>query len=103
MRWFIAMRYFLSHKRQSLVCIAGVTISVMMFLSMTSMMEGLTDKFILETVESTGHITIKDEPRESKTLILERAYKDPNALLTIDGVKPRENVKKIQNANGLLA
>src|SRR3954447_5052738 len=103
MRWFIAIRYFLSHKRQSLVCILGVTISVTMFLVMTSMMEGLTDKFILETVESSGHITIKDEPRETKTQILERAYPDPNALLTIDSVKPRENIKKIQNAGGLLA
>ena len=28
MRWFISIRYFLTHKRQSLVCIAGVTISV---------------------------------------------------------------------------
>jgi lipoprotein-releasing system permease protein len=103
MRWFIAIRYFLSHKRQSLVCIAGVTISVTMFLSMTSMMNGLTDKFITETVESSGHITIKDEPRETRTLILEKAYADPNALLVTRGVKPRETVKKIQNAAGLLA
>jgi lipoprotein-releasing system permease protein len=103
MRWFIALRYFLSHKRQSLVCIAGVTISVTMFLSMTAMMDGLTDKFITETVESSGHITIKDEPRETRTLILEKAYTDPNAMLVIEGVKPRETVKKIQNAAGLLA
>jgi lipoprotein-releasing system permease protein len=103
MRWFIAIRYFLSHKRQSLVCIAGVTISVAMFLVMTSMMEGLTDKFIIETVEASGHITIKDEPRETRTLILEKTYKDPNALLSITGVKPRETIKKIQNAAGLLA
>ena len=103
MRWFIALRYFLSHKRQSLVCIAGVTISVTMFLSMTAMMDGLTDKFITETVESSGHITIKDEPRETRTLILEKVYTDPNALLVTEGVKPRETVKKIQNAAGLLA
>ena len=103
MRWFIAIRYFLSHKRQSLVCIAGVAISVTMFLSMTSMMDGLTDKFITETVESSGHITIKDEPRETRTLILEKAYTDPNALLVVEGVKPRETVKKIRNAGGLLA
>src|SRR2546423_676534 len=96
MRWFIAIRYFLSHKRQSLVCIAGVTISVTMFLSMTSMMNGLTDKFITETVESSGHITIKDEPRETRTLILEKVYTNPNALLVTRGVKPRETVKKIQ-------
>src|SRR5687768_1497340 len=103
MRWFIALRYFLSHKRQSLVCIAGVTISVTMFLSMTSMMDGLTDKFITETVESSGHITIKDEPRETRTLILERAYPDPNALLVVEGIKPKDTIKKIQNARGLVA
>ncbi len=103
MRWFISLRYFFSHKRQSLVCIAGVTISVTMFISMTSMMDGLTDKFIVETVESSGHITIKDEPRETRTPILEKAYTHPHALLDVQGVKPREHVKRITNARGLLA
>src|ERR1700684_4133176 len=103
MRWFIALRYFLSHKRQSAVCIAGVMISVMMFISMSAMMDGFRDKFIVETVESSGHITIKDEPRETRTPILERVYRDPNALLAVQRVKPRDQVKKIQNPTGLLA
>jgi lipoprotein-releasing system permease protein len=103
MRWFISLRYFLAHKRQSLVCIAGVAISVTMFISMTALMNGLSDKFIVETVESTGHVTIKDEPRETKTQILELAYPDPDALLDVEGTKPRETVKKIRNARGLLA
>jgi len=102
MRWFVALRYFLAHKRQSLVCILGVTISVTMFIVMSSMMNGFTDKFIVETVESSGHITIHDEPRESRTPILERAYPDENALLALSGVKPRENVRKIRNPEGLL-
>ncbi len=103
MRWFISIRYFLTHKRQSLVCILGVAISVTMFLTMTALMHGLTDKFIIETVEATGHITIKDEPREMRTQILEPVYRDPNALLDVEGVKPREQVKKIRNAGGLIA
>ena len=103
MRWFISLRYFLTHKRQSVVCIAGVAISVTMFISMTALMNGLSDKFIIETVESTGHVTIKDEPRETKTQILERAYPDPNALLDVEGMKPRETAKRIRNARGLLA
>jgi lipoprotein-releasing system permease protein len=102
MRWFISIRYFLSHKRQSLVCIAGVTISVMMFIAMTSMMEGFTDKFIVETVESSGHITIHDEPRETRTHLLEKVYPDPNAMLVLDSEKPREQVKKIKNPEGLV-
>src|SRR5213594_3620302 len=97
MRWFISIRYLLSHLRQSLVCIAGVTISVMMFIVMTAMMQGFTDKFIIETVESSGHITIHDEPRETRTPILERFYTDRNALLDVKGVKPRDKIEKIKN------
>src|SRR3954463_2537211 len=103
MRWFISIRYLLTHLRQSLVCIAGVTISVMMFIAMDAMMEGFTDKFIIETVESSGHITIYDEPRETETKILERVYKQPNAMLVVEGIKPREQVKKIKNPTGLMA
>ncbi len=103
MRWFISIRYLLAHLRQSLVCIAGVTISVTMFIAMTAMMNGFTDKFIIETVEASGHITIHDEPRETRTPILERAYKNPNALLDLEGVKPRDKIEKIKNPGGLLA
>jgi lipoprotein-releasing system permease protein len=103
MRWFISIRYLLTHLRQSIVCIAGVTISVTMFIAMTAMMNGFTDKFIIETVESSGHITVHDEPRETRTPILERFYKDPNALLVVKGVKPRDKIEKIKNPGGLLA
>jgi lipoprotein-releasing system permease protein len=74
-----------------------------MFIVMTAMMEGFTDKFIIETVESSGHITVHDEPRETRTKILEKAWTDPNALLALEGVKPREVVKKIKNPVGLIA
>ena len=94
MRWFISIRYFLTHKRQSLVCIAGVTIAVMMFITMTSLMNGLTDKFIVETVESSGHITIKDEPRETRTLILAQAtavWLDADLDILVDRVRRRDS------------
>ncbi len=103
MRWFISIRYLLTHLRQSLVCIAGVTISVTMFIAMTAMMYGFSDKFIIETVEASGHITIHDEPRETRTPILEKHYKNPNALLVVEGVKPRDKIEKIKNPQGLLA
>ncbi|HEY7120093.1 MAG TPA: ABC transporter permease [Tepidisphaeraceae bacterium] len=103
MRWFISTRYFFSHKRQSLVCIAGVTISVTMFIAMLAMMNGFTDKFIYETVESSGHVTVHDEPRERDTQILERFTRSPDALLAIERTKPRENIKQIKNPSGLIA
>ncbi|MFT3789356.1 MAG: ABC transporter permease [Tepidisphaeraceae bacterium] len=103
MNSFIAIRYLFTHLRQTLVCIAGVAISVMMFLAMSSMMAGFQDKFIIETVESSGHITIHDEPRQTRTQILERAEPNDNALLDLQGDKPRDQVKKIKNPTGLLA
>jgi lipoprotein-releasing system permease protein len=95
------MRYLLAHKRQSLVCVAGVTIGVMMFIAMFAMMQGFREKFIIETVESSGHLVVNDEPREAQTPILEQAYGDPNALLVLHGPKPREQVRKIKNPQGL--
>lgn len=100
---FVALRYLVAHLRQTVVCVAGVAISVTMFLAMTSMMSGFTDKFIIETVESSGHLTVDDEPRETRTQILERAHADPNALLVLDGVKPRDEVQRIKNPGGLVA
>ncbi len=102
MLWYISIRYFFAHKRQSLICILGVTIGVTMFLAMTSMMEGFSDKFIIETVESSGHIIIHDEPRQKETPILERVYTNPNALIDIRSTKPREIVRKIRDSQGLL-
>jgi len=102
MLWFISLRYFLSHKRQSLICILGVTISVQMFITMTAMMNGFSDKFIVETVESSGHITVHDEPREKETPILQMVYSDPNALIDVVHTKPRNTVKKIKNVEGLM-
>ena len=103
MNTFIAARYLVTHLRQTLVCVAGVVISVMMFITMLSMMHGFTDKFIIETVESGGHVTIHDEPRETRSKILERVVASPDAVLALEGDKPREQVEKIKNPTGLLA
>src|SRR5687767_14443233 len=99
---FISIRYLVTHLRQTLICIAGVMISVTMFITMSSMMRGFTDKFIIETVESSGHITVNDEPRDVETPILERVYTNPNALIDFQGVKPRDKIEKIKNPNGLI-
>jgi ABC-type lipoprotein release transport system permease subunit len=85
MNLFIAVRYLLAHMRQTVVCIAGVAISVMMFVTMQAMMSGFTDKFIIETVESTGHVTIHDAPRERRTQILRKVEPHGDALLLLEG------------------
>ncbi len=99
---FISIRYLIAHARQTLVCIAGVLISVTMFIAMTSMMQGFTDKFIIETVESSGHITIHDEPRQSQTPILEMHYPGTDGVLSLQGTKPRDTIQKIKNPTGLM-
>lgn len=103
MLWFVAIRYLVTHARQSLVCIAGVTISVVMFIAMTAMMSGFADKFIIETVESSGHITINDEPRATRTPILETLEPDPHALRDLRGARPTDKIEQIKNPTGLIA
>jgi lipoprotein-releasing system permease protein len=100
---FISIRYLLAHARQSIICIAGVAISVSMFITMTAMMSGFTDKFIVETVESSGHITIHDEPRQSDTPILQTHYGTGEGVLVLNGPKPRDTIEKIKNPTGLVA
>lgn len=100
---FISIRYLLAHARQSIICIAGVAISVCMFITMTAMMSGFTDKFIIETVESSGHITIHDEPRQSDTPILQTHYGTKDGVLVLNGPKPRDTIQKIKNPTGLIA
>lgn len=103
MNAFIAGRYLITHLRQTLVCVAGVVISVTMFITMLSMMRGFTDKFIVETVESSGHVIVHDEPRETRSQILRRVVTSPDAVLALEGDRPREQVEKIKNPMGLLA
>lgn len=98
---FIAIRYLLAHARQSIVCVAGVMISVTMFITMSSMMAGFSDKFIIETVEASGHITIHDEPRQSQTPLLQMHYGE-DAVLDLQGPKPRDVIEKIKNPTGLM-
>jgi lipoprotein-releasing system permease protein len=102
MIWQISIRYLMAHRRQTFICVAGVTISVMMFLAMISMMYGFRDKFIIETVESTGHIVVNDEPREAETPILQQAYPAEHPVFVLDRTKPKDQVKKIRNAMGLI-
>jgi lipoprotein-releasing system permease protein len=102
MLWLVSMRYMLAHKRQTFVCVAGVVISVVMFLAMFAMMMGFRDKFIIETVESSGHIVVNDEPRQTQTPILRIAYPVSSALLHIDRAKPRDQQRKIKNPQGLM-
>ena len=102
MIWQISIRYLMAHQRQTFICVAGVSISVMMYLAMSAMMHGFREKFIIETVESTGHIVVNDEPREAETPILQQAYPAEHPVFVLDRTKPREQVKKIRNAVGLI-
>ena len=88
--------------RQTLICVLGVLISVAMFITQSAMMSGFQDKFIVETVESGGHVIIADEPRQVVTPILQRMVNTPDAVLAMEGVKPREQIKQIKNPTGLI-
>jgi lipoprotein-releasing system permease protein len=92
----IAIRYILRRRRQTLICMAGVAIGVAIFVAMNAMMKGFEVKFIDETVEGSGHASVKSEPRETVAPFLQNVY-GPNAVIDIVRQKPQDKVAKIRN------
>jgi len=101
MQWSIAIRYIVRRRRQTIICMLGVAIGVCVFVAMNAMMKGFEVKFIDETVESSGHAIVKNEPRETVLPFLEKIY-GKEALVAVEGQKPQDKVAKIRNPERLV-
>jgi lipoprotein-releasing system permease protein len=96
LQFSIAIRYIVRRRRQTLICMAGVAIGVAIFVAMNAMMKGFETKFIDETVEGSGHASVKSEPRETVAPFLEKVY-GPDAVIDLVRQKPQDKVAKIRN------
>ena len=53
----IALSHLLSHRRQTLVSLLGITLGVAFFMAVTSLMQGSDADFIKRLVDSSPHVT----------------------------------------------
>lgn len=91
----IAIAHLLNRRRQSLVSIGGVALGVGFLIAVSGMLQGSDADFINRLVNSTPHITIKDEFRRARTQPVMIIYGD--AAVRLDSVRPRDEVRGVKD------
>lgn len=97
----IALSHLLSHRRQTLVSLLGITLGVAFFLATSSLMQGSDADFIKRLVDNSPHVTVYDEYREPRLQPVLQVY--PHALVELRSVKPRTEVRGIRQYKEKLA
>ncbi|QXM25158.1 ABC transporter permease [Elioraea tepida] len=97
----IALRHLGRRRRQTLVSVLGVALGVGFFIAVTSLMRGFQTYFVAQVIDVAPHITIKDEHRAPRLQPAVLAH--PDGAVSVRGVKPREELRGIRNARGLIA
>jgi len=97
----IALRHLGRRRRQTLVSVLGVALGVGFFIAITALMRGFQTYFVAQVIDVAPHITIKDEYRSPRIQPAVLAFAD--GAVAVRGVKPREELRGIRNARGLIA
>ena len=96
----IALSHLLSHRRQTLVSLLGITLGVAFFLAVTALMRGDDREFMRRLVDGSPHITVYDEFREPRPQPVLLTY--PDAVTELRSLKPRTEVRGIRQYKGKL-
>ena len=82
----IAASHLLSRRRQSVVSILGVALGVGFFIGMASMMQGFQRDFVARVIDTSPHITIKDEFRDPPAQPVHAVF--AGGAVNLSGLKP---------------
>ncbi len=85
---FIVIAFIKKRRKQTLVSILGVCISVTAFIVMSSIMFGFQKYFIQQVIDIEAHLTIKPKEEASEERLIRRV--DNRSLVKVFGNKPRE-------------
>lgn len=85
---FIVLAFIRKRRKQTLVSILGVCISVTAFIVMSSIMFGFQKYFIQQVIDIEAHLTIKPKEEASEERLIRRL--DDKSLVKVFGNKPRE-------------
>lgn len=91
---YIAVKYILARKRQSLVSVMGIVIGVAFFLAISSLMQGSQNDFIKRLIDNSPHITISDDYRSAAAQPVVKIY--PDAVIEMRNVKPEFETRGIR-------
>lgn len=97
----ISLAHLSYRKRQTFVSVAGVALGVGFFIGMAALMSGFQMYFISKVIDTWPHVIIKDEYRDPAPQAVLLAY--PSGAVSLDGLKPRDELKGIRNAREVMA
>lgn len=96
----IALSHLLRRRRQTLVSVLGVALGVGFFIAMAAMMQGFQKDFVARVIDVQPHIVVKDEFRTPPRQPVYDLF--PQAQIGLRGLKPREEVRGIRNAQAVM-
>lgn len=70
----IAWRYITANKSQSILLIAGVSLSVVVFVFITALISGLQASLVEQVTGSQSHVTLEPAPRVARVLVPQKAF-----------------------------
>jgi len=85
---FIALAFLKKRKKQTVVSILGVAISLTAFIVMSSIMFGFQKYFIQQVIDIEAHLSIKPKEEKEEERIMKRV--EPQSLVRVLGHKPKE-------------
>lgn len=97
----IAARHLLHRRRQTVTSLLGVALGVAFFIAIASMMQGFQKDFVNRIIDSSPHVTIKDEFRTPPPQPVESAYR--GAVIQLRGLKPKDEVRGLRGARAIIA
>ena len=97
----IALSHLRSRRRQTIVSLLGVVLGVAFFLAVSALMRGSERDLIERLVDSSPHITVRDEYRDPHPQ--PAALRFPGGAVAISGVKPRAERRGIRQYGQKLA
>jgi lipoprotein-releasing system permease protein len=99
---FIAIRHLVSRRRQTIVAVAGMAISVVVLVAMTGLMMGFQHKFFDETLKVSPHISVTDEELVPLDAVARRALGRTSVAL-LHHERPAERPERIKRPHEVVA
>src|SRR5262245_37581550 len=99
--FFIAIRHLVSRRRQTIVAVMGMALSVTVLVGMTGLLLGFEHKFLGETLKISPHVIITEEELEPPAAVADRAW-GARALLRLWHERPAERPQHIKRPRALL-
>lgn len=96
----LAVSYLKTRRRQTIFSVLGVAIGVAFFIAIFSLLKGMHLFFIDKVINVSPHVIVKDEFRIPRIQPIEILF--PKAIHAILGLKPKEDLRGIRNAQRII-